>query len=396
MLAAVNVGAGRERVALGHAVGRVLVDCIAAPRAVPGHANSAVDGYAVRSADSMRERAAEFRIVGTAYAGTPYRGNPLRPFQAVRIMTGASLPDGADTVVMQERACTIDGDHVRLEPPHNPGENVRMAGEDLREGAVMLSGGRWLTPADVGLLASVGVAEVSVHRRLRVGVLSTGNEVRALGASLAPGLVYDSNRHQLCAALQRMGVEVCDLGIARDDPEELAQCLRAAASHTDAIISSGGVSGGAADWVRQVVTELGHIGFWKVAMKPGRPLSFGAIGSATFFGLPGNPVAALVSFCWFVKPVLEKRMGILDRPLIPLVEATAETPLRKRPGRMEFQRGVLQPSPDGGYRVRTTGDQGSGILRSMSLANGLIVLGESLGNLDAGSRVPVLPFAAVF
>jgi molybdopterin molybdotransferase len=312
-------------------------------------------------------------------------------------MTGAVMPECADTVVMQEQAKALDDDHVRFEPPFRMAANVRAAGEDLRQGEVMLASGRWLMPADIGLLASVGMVEVSVCRRLRVGVLSTGDEVRGLGEQLTPGVVYDSNRYQLWAALRRMGVEVCDLGIVRDDPGDLVASLRAAATHLDMIVSSGGVSSGAADLIRDVVADIGRINLWRVAMKPGRPLAFGSVGKAIFFGLPGNPVAALVAFCWFVKPVLEKRMGVLDRPMIPLIDATVDTPLRKQPGRMEFQRGVLTPRPEGeGYRVRTTGDQGSGILRSMSLANGLIVLPEAEGPVAAGSRVAVLPFSSVF
>jgi molybdopterin molybdotransferase len=307
------------------------------------------------------------------------------------------MPDGADTVVMQEQAQALDDDHVRFEPPLRAGANVRAAGEDLRQGEVMLANGRWLMPADIGLLASIGLAEVSVRRRLRVGVLSTGDEVRGLGERLTPGLVYDSNRYQLWAALRRLGVEVCDLGIVHDDPGDLSTTLRAAGTHLDMIVSSGGVSGGTADHIREVVADIGRIGLWRVAMKPGRPLAFGSVGNAVFFGLPGNPVAALVAFCWFVRPVLEKRMGVLDRPLIPLIDATVDTPLRKQPGRMEFQRGILTPRAEGsGYQVQTTGDQGSGILRSMSLANGLIVLPEAEGPVAAGSQVAVLPFSAVF
>lgn len=396
MLGAVSGVEARARVSLGNAVGRVLAESVTASRPVPGHANSAVDGYALRGADLPGQGAAEFRVVGMAYAGAPHHGEPLRAGEAVRIMTGAVLPRGADSVVMQELVSVIDTSHIRLEAPCPPGRNIRMPGEDLPEGAVVLDSGRWLTPADIGLLASLGLAEVSVRRRLRVGVLSTGNELRRLGATLPLGAVYDSNRYQLMAGLQRMGVEVCDLGIARDEPDELRACLQAAAAHLDGIVASGGVSSGAADWVRDVVAGLGHISLWKVAMKPGRPLAFGAIGSTLFFGLPGNPVAALVAFCWFVKPVLEQRMGMSDRPLIPLIAATVETPLRKKPGRMEFQRGILSAMPDGGYRVRTTGDQGSGILRSMSLANGLIVLPERLGPVAAGAAVSVLPFSAVF
>ncbi len=396
MLSEVAPVSACERVPLWEAVGRVLAQSVVAARPVPAHANSAVDGYAVRASD-LAEGDNSFRVAGVAYAGSPYQGNPLAAHEAVRIMTGAVMPDGADTVVMQEQTQALDDDHVRFAPPLRAGANVRQAGEDLRAGEVLLACGRWLMPADIGLLASVGLVEISVYRRLRVGVLSTGDEVRGLGGALTPGMVYDSNRYQLSAALRRMGAEVCDLGIVRDDPGELVATLHSAATHLDLIVSSGGVSSGAADRIREVVADIGRISLWRVAMKPGRPLAFGSVENAIFFGLPGNPVAALVAFCWFVRPVLEKRMGVLDRPLIPLINAMVETPLQKQPGRMEFQRGILTPRAGGsGYQVRTTGNQGSGILRSMSLANGLIVLPAAEGPVAAGSQVAVLPFSAVF
>ena len=396
MLAAASSVSGSEHVPLDQAVGRVLAETLVAPRSVPEHAKVAVDGYALHCGEPTPKSAMQCGVIGTAYAGQPYRGEALRAGEAIRVMTGAVLPEGADTVVMQELATVIDGGSIWVQPPFSPGNNVRPPGEDLRQGTPMLEAGRWLLPADIGLIASVGWSEVPVRRRLRVGVLSTGDEVRGLGAPLTPGLVYDSNRYQLCAALRRMAVEVCDLGIVSDEPGRLRGALQSGANHLDVIVSSGGVSSGAADWVRDVVADIGRLSLWKVAMKPGRPLAFGTIGNALFFGLPGNPVAALVAFCWFVKPVLERRMGMLDRPLIPLVDARLEAALQKKVGRMEFQRGVLSPDPHGGYQVRTTGQQGSGILRSMSLANGLIVLPAEQGPVEAGARVSVLPFAAAF
>jgi molybdopterin molybdotransferase len=245
------------------------------------------------------------------------------------------------------------------------------------------------------MMASLGLAEVKLQRTVRVAVLSTGNEVCALGQQLPHGSIYDSNRYALMASLQRMGAEVYDLGIVPDHPKELKRRLAQASSDADVIISSAGVSVGEADHVRPALAELGQIRFWKIAMKPGRPLAFGRIGRATFFGLPGNPVAVLVTFYWLVKPVLEKRMGIVERPLIALVPARAETRLRKQPGRMEFQRGILRPASSGGYRVAVTGEQGSGILRSMSLANALVVLPHERGMVEAGEWVNVLPLAAV-
>ncbi len=385
---------GQERVALDDAAGRVLAEGVVAPLPVPGHTNAAVDGYAVRGVElPVGSGRARFRVVGTALAGRPHL-RPIGAGEAVRIMTGAILPDGADTVIMQEHVEL--GDHcVEVGPDHARGQNVRMAGEDLRAGETILHPGRWLTTADIGLAASVGRGELRVRRVVHAAIISTGSEVREVDQPLAAGAVYDSNRHMLAAAMRRMGVVVHDLGIVADDPEALQSRLRDAARFNDVIVSSGGVSAGEADFVRPVLAGLGSIRFWQVAMKPGRPFSFGEIGSALYFGLPGNPVAALVSFYWLVKPALEKRMGILDRPLIPLVTAEAETRFRKKPGRMEFQRAVLRADGPGGYRVAVTGDQGSGLLRSMSLANGLVVLPTERGSVEPGEWVSVLPLAAV-
>lgn len=386
---------GVEWVPLPDAVARVLADPAAAPRPVPAHTNSAVDGYAVRGIDlADRGRRVPFRVVGTALAGKPFSGC-IGPREAIRVMTGAVMPEGLDTVIMQEQAVLV-GDMVRVDDRQRPGQNVRAAGEDLRQGDTVLRSGRWLTPADVGLLASMGLGGVRVRRRLQVAVLSTGSEVRGLGEALPAGAVYDSNRYILLAALQRMGMSVHDLGIVADDPLELTARLREASGYSDVVISSGGVSIGEADYVRPALSRAGRIRFWKVAMKPGHPLAFGKIGDAAFFGLPGNPVAVLVSFYWLVRPALEKLMGISERPLIPLVPAKAATPFHKRPGRMEFHRAVLEPHADGHYRISSVGDQGSGILRSMSVANSLAVLAEASGPVMPGDPVSALPFSAIF
>lgn len=385
---------GRQVVPLGAAAGRVLAEPVTAPRAVPGHDNAAVDGYAVRGEDlPPGPQRACLRVVGTAWAGCPHAGS-IGPGEAVRIMTGAVMPEGSDTVIMQEQVEAAEQE-ILVGPGHESRQNVRLAGEDLRPGETVLLPGRWLTPADIGLAASLGCTELKVRPVIHAGILSTGTEVRAPGQPLAAGAVYDSNRYMLTAALQRMGVAVHDLGIVPDDPDALQQRLRDASLFNEVILTSGGVSAGEADFIRPVLAGLGRIQFWRVAMKPGRPFSFGEIGAATFFGLPGNPVAALVSFYWLVKPALEKRMGILDRPLLPLVTAEAETRFRKKPGRMEFQRAILRAEAPGEYRVAATGDQGSGILRSMSLANGLAVLPAERGSVEPGDRVTVLPLAAV-
>lgn len=394
LLAETPAVTGQEVVPLAAAAARILAVPVIAPRPVPGHTNAAVDGYAVRGEDlPSGPDPTPFRVVGAALAGRPYTGR-VGAGEAVRIMTGAILPDGADTVIMREQVQVTDADIV-IGRGHCRGQNVRLAGEDLRPGEAVLHPGRWLTPADIGVLASIGSRHVHVRRLVHVGVLSTGSEVRALGQPLTAGAVYDSNRYMLMAALQRMGVAVHDLGLVADDPEVLRRRLEEAALFNDAIISTGGVSVGEADFIRPVLSTLGHIQFWKVAMKPGHPFAFGRIGHANFFGLPGNPVAALISFYWLVKPALEQRMGILDRPLIPLVPARAGSPFRKKLGRMEFQRAILGADGPGEYYVTGTGEQGSGILRSMSLANCLVVLPSERGPVAPGEQVAALPLSAV-
>ncbi len=394
LLAETPAASGQEVVALTAAVARVLAAPVIAPRPVPGHDNAAVDGYAVRGVDlPSGPDPICFRVIGAALAGQPYSGS-IGSGEAVRIMTGAILPDGADTVVMREQVEVTEAG-VFIGRGHMQAQNVRLAGEDLRSGETVLHPGRWLTPADIGVLASVGNRQVTVRRRVHVGVLSTGSEVRALGQPLAAGEVYDSNRYMLMTALRRLGAEVHDLGVVPDDPAALRRRLEEASLFSDAIISSGGVSVGEADFIRPVLSTLGRMQFWKVAMKPGHPFAFGRIGEATFFGLPGNPVATLISFYWLVKPALEQAMGIMDRPLIPLVPARAESAFRKKPGRMEFHRAILRAEVSGEYRVAGTGDQGSGILRSMSLANCLVVLPSERGPVSPGDRVAALPLAAV-
>ena len=394
VLAEARPVSGVDVVPLADAVGRVAADDITVPRPVPGHTNAAVDGYAFRACDlAAGSDPTAFRLIGESLAGTPFAG-VVGLGETVRIMTGAVLPGGADTVVMQEEVAH-SGDDVLIGPRCPPGANIRPAGEDWRQGEIALAAGRWLTPADIGVGTSLGLESLRVVRRMAVGVLSTGSEVRAVGQALEAGSVYDSNRQMLLAALRRLGVIVHDLGIVPDDEAELARRLLDASAHCDAILTSGGVSAGKADLVRPVVAATGEIRFWRIAMRPGRPFAFGRIGNAALFGLPGNPVSAIVSFYWLVRPALEKSMGITDRPLVPLVPAIAASPFPKRPGRMEFQRAVLQADGQGGYTVRSTGDQGSGMLRSMVVANGLTVLATERGPVSAGEAVPVLPFSAL-
>lgn len=394
MLAAVEPMSGSELVSLFEGLDRVLAEPVIAPFDVPPCANSAVDGYAIRAADIPDAGTTRvLPVSGVVLAGQ--RTCALKPGTAMRIMTGAPLPDGADTVLMQERVEIRDG-AIRIDARHRAGDNVRPAGEDVRTGETVLEPGRRLTPPDLGLIASLGRGEVRVKRRLKVALLSTGDELCGVGEVRRPGCIYDSNRHGLGAALRRLGAQVIDLGIVPDRPEDLRTALLAAAAQSDVVISSGGVSVGDADYVRSVLTEIGDIAFWKVAIKPGRPIAFGHLGSTTFFGLPGNPVAVFVTFYSLVLPVLERLAGQLEPGVVLSIAARCQVPLRKKPGRTEFQRGVLFRDERGEWCVRTTGRQGSGILRSMSLANAFIVLPHDSGPVEPGDSVIVLPFAVLF
>jgi molybdopterin molybdotransferase len=378
-----------EPVAIRAALGRVLADDVTSAIDVPAATNSAMDGYAISGRDVPASGTRELAVVGTAWAGRPFAGR-LQPGQAVRIMTGAVLPAGADTVVIQERA-ERSGDRLRIGAGTRPGDNVRVAGEDIAAGATVLAHGTRLTPADIGLLASLGIGTVTVHRRVRVAFFSTGDELRSVGEPLGPGDVYDSNRYTLYGMLTRIGAEFIDLGVVRDERPALEAAFRDAAGRADAVITSGGVSVGEADFVKEILQKTGHVDFWKVAMKPGRPLAFGRIGDAWFFGLPGNPVSVMVTFYQFVQPALRRLMG--ERHHAPLrVQAVCASRLKKRPGRMEFQRGVLETGADGRAVVRKTGAQGSGILSSMSHANCFIVLPMDSAGVEPGAVVDVEPF----
>ena len=392
ILSALEPMMARQRVPLRDALSRVLAESILSPADVPAHTNSAMDGYACGGADLPAEGVAELDLVGEALAGHPFRAEVQRG-QAVRIMTGAPIPPGADTVVMQEQAEAHEG-KVRIGTGHRPGQNIRRAGEDIAAGSVVLEPGRILTPADLGVLASLGVAEVSVRRRPRVAFFSTGDELRSIGQPLGEGEVYDSNRYTLFGMLTRLGVDILDLGVVSDDPPRLEEALRRAAADADLVITSGGVSVGEADYIKALLESLGTMSFWKIAMKPGRPLAFGHIDGSLFFGLPGNPVAVMVTFYQFVQPALRLLMtGRVEEPL--LVEAVSRARLRKRPGRTEFQRGVLGRGTDRRLEVDLTGKQGSGVLRSMSLADCFIVLTHEQADVEPGESVLVQPFAGL-
>jgi len=374
-----------ERAFVRLGLNRVLAEDVIAPDNVPAHDNSAMDGYAVRHAELDASGETRLRIAGTAYAGRSFEG-AIGPGEALRIMTGAIVPPGLDSIVIQE-VVRVDGDCVVIPPGQRPGQNFRHAGEDLRAGQPALQAGKLLRPAEIGLLASLGQVEVTLKRRLRVAVFSTGDELGALGNRLQPGQVYDSNRYTLWSMLQRLGCEILDMGVVKDDPAALEAALLEAASSSDAIITSGGVSVGEADFIRELMTRLGEVAFWKIAMKPGRPMAFGKIGDAWLFGLPGNPVAVMVTFYQFVRPALLKMMGT-EPTSLPFFQVTCSAALKKAPGRTEFLRGVLYQDQDV-WRVRPTGAQGSGILRSMSDANCFIVLEHERGNVAVGELVSV-------
>ncbi len=381
-----------EEVPVGEALGRVLASNLQATMDVPPHENSAVDGYAVCSADLPSHGNAELQLIGTALAGHPFEGTIGRG-ECIRIMTGAPMPGGADTVVMQEH-CTANEFAIRVSSGHRIGENVRRAGEDLRRGQVFLESGRCLSASDLGLTASQGLPTINAVRRPRVAIFSTGDEVRPPGVQLQSGQIFDSNRFTLHGLLQALGAEVSDLGIIPDSVEALSDALERAARESDAVITSGGVSVGEADYVKQVLKARGEVAFWKVAMKPGRPLAFGRLGSCLFFGLPGNPVAVMVAFQQFVQPAIIRLSGAAHREPLTF-PARALGRLRKRPGRTEFQRGILSRDSEGALVVRPWGPEGSGILRSMSEANCLIVLDHDSDSIEPGQLVDVQPFGGL-
>jgi molybdopterin molybdotransferase len=372
-----------EAVPVRESLGRVLAQDIVPSINVPGHDNSAMDGYAVRFSDLKNE--SQLKNVGTALAGKPFHGQ-LSAGQCVRVMTGAVMPQGTDTVVVQE-VCNADGDRITIPAGQNKGQNVRAAGEDLKAGVPVLGAGQQVRAAELGLIASLGIGELKVKRRLRVAFFSTGDELASIGTALKEGEVYDSNRYTLHGMLARLGVDVIDMGVVRDDPAALEKAFRQA-SRYDAIVTTGGVSVGEADFIKQMMAKLGEVLFWKIAMRPGRPMAFGRIGDAFLFGLPGNPVAVMVTFYQFVRDALLVLSGRTDSVEIPLLPAVSSGSIRKIPGRTEYQRGILFKEGDA-WKVRTTGQQGSGVLRSMSEANCFIVLEHERGKVEAGDLVSV-------
>ncbi|NML29535.1 molybdopterin molybdotransferase MoeA [Paraburkholderia antibiotica] len=406
-----------ERVALRDALDRVLAADIVSPIDVPAHENSAMDGYAFHSAalahsaqsstqnstpGSAQGASIELTVAGKALAGHPFAGR-VAANQCVRVMTGACMPPDCDTVVPQERVERDSANPATIRFAADAvavGANRRRAGEDLARGHVALRAGRIVRASDLGLLASLGIGEVSVRRRLRVAFFSTGDELRSLGEPLDAGSVYDSNRYTLFAMLRRLNVDALDLGVIRDEPAALEAALRSAAANADVVLTSGGVSVGEADFTKQLLQTFGDVAFWSLAMRPGRPLAFGRLWSgeqpglgkpALFFGLPGNPVAVMVTFYQIVREALLLMAGATPRPL-PVLHAASRVAIRKRAGRTEFQRGVAEPDANGHWHVTPTGSQGSGVLSSMSEANCFIVLGHDEADIDAGERVSIMLF----
>ena len=381
-----------ELVSVHDSFDRILAAPITSKINVPGHVNSAVDGYATSSNSIQENNISQLHVVGSSFAGRPYQGK-MKTGDAVRIMTGAVVPEQADLVVMQEHA-ERDGDTVTVDDRTKAGDNVRAAGEDIKIGDVVLAAGHRIGPAELGLIASLGIEKVSIKRQAKVAFVSTGDELKGVGQPLEPGEIYDSNRYTLYGMLKRLNVEIIDLGVVIDDRDAVRAALLQAASSADMVITSGGVSVGEADYIKEILQEVGEVNFWKVAMKPGRPLAFGKIQDAIFFGLPGNPVSVMVTFYQFVQPALIKLMGGYAEKFVT-VKARAANDLKKRPGRMEFQRGYLQSDDSGELTVSTDADQGSGILSSMSRANCFIVLPIDSGRVAEGEWVPVQPFHGV-
>ena len=401
---------------LFEALGRVLADDVVSPFDVPPHDNSAMDGYALAGAALAAGTELHLKVVGTALAGKAWQGT-VAPGECLKIMTGAIMPAGLDTVVPQEFV-SAQGDRITVPAKLlKPGDNRRLRGEDLMQGRAALSKGELLTPARLGLVASLGMKTVPVLRSLRVAYFSTGDEILSLGEPPREGAVYDSNRYTVFGMLRRLGCDVIDMGVVRDEPALLEAAFMRAAAQADAIITSGGVSVGEADHTKTMMKKLGDVAFWRVAMRPGRPMAAGRIlqaksassplatsassyqnnsnpNGAILFGLPGNPVAVMVTFLAFVRPALLQMMGC-PAAAPPLLRARSLEPIRKKPGRTEYQRGTVSSAADGSLQVQTTGNQGSGVLSSMAEANGLIVLHHGQGHVAAGEDVDVMMFDGV-
>ncbi|GGB71529.1 molybdopterin molybdotransferase MoeA [Shewanella inventionis] len=393
LLAQVAATQDTELVTLNHAIDRVLAEDLASSIDLPPFDNSAMDGYAFNYADlDSTKTHTSLTLVGSSFAGHPFQGKP-QPNTCIRIMTGAPVPAGYDTVQMQENT-QANGNQITIEHPHKQGANVRKRGEELLAGTKVLHRGVIIRAAEMGVLATIGISQVRVSRTLKVAFFSTGDELRPVGSELAPGQIYDSNRYSIQGLLSKSNVQWIDLGVIPDNKEAIRGAFKEAASLADMVLTSGGVSVGEADFTKQILSEEGQITFWKLAIKPGKPFAFGKIGKAVFCGLPGNPVSSMVTFYKLVLPILQKMQGL--KPTTPLFcQATLQTDIRKHPGRVEYQRGILTRNASGELEVSITGSQGSGMLTSMSLANCFVILDQFQGDLSKGNTVTVEPFNSV-
>ena len=374
------------------ALGHTLAEDVISDINVPPHRNSAMDGYAIQSTDLNADNNLQLKVIGTSFAGAPYDGT-VSSGECIRIMTGAMMPTSADTVIMQED-CERTDDVINLNCQHKSGQNVRHPGEDIQQGSVVLTAGKQISPADLGLLSSIGIGNVQTYCKPKVAFFSTGDELKSLGETLGPGDIYDSNRYTLFGMLQKMDVEIIDLGVIADKKELIQQTLENAAQSADMVLTSGGASVGEADYISEILQDIGQVNFWKIAMKPGKPLAFGHINQTPYFGLPGNPVSVMATCYLFVQPAISYLKGLKHNEHLSL-KATCLNPLKKAPGRTDFQRGLLKQNQKGELTVDTTGMQGSHILTSMSKANCFIVIPQDSGNVEAGAIVEVLPFNGI-
>lgn len=389
MTSAVKKIQGIEVVAIRDALNRVLAKEVISTINVPPYANSAMDGYAFNSVDLPASGENTLTLVGKSFAGIPFEGE-VKPGECVRIMTGAQIAKGTDTVIMQEQV-QVNDTAITIKSGHCKNENIRHIGEDIKDGDSVLNVGQLISPAELGVLASLGVAEVTVQKKLRVAFFSTGDELRNVDEALEEGQIYDSNRYTIFGMLKNLSVELIDMGILPDDRQTIEDAFKQASTQADAIITSGGVSVGEADYVKETLDKLGKVDFWKIAMKPGKPLAFGFIDDAVFFGLPGNPVSVMATFYQFALPTLKTMMG-LNATKATVVKVSCKSDLRKTPGRTDFQRGILQTNDQGELVVESIGMQASHVLSGMSKANCFIILPQDWGNVEAGTLVDVQPF----
>jgi len=382
----------KEKITLHKAHQRVLASDVIATFDVPPFRNSAMDGYAIRSVDLVEAASTKLNVVGKSFAGHPFNG-AVNAGETVRIMTGAVMPKDTDTVIMQEHVQNQE-DQIEIPAGQKPTQNVREVGEDLKQGDIILQPGRRLHAADIGLLASMGIVEIEVFCKPRIAIFSTGDELQSLGTPLESGQIYDSNRYTLDALLKKAGVEIIDMGVLPDDEAIITKALENAAYDADIVITSGGVSVGEADFIKDTLMKLGHVDFWKIAMKPGKPLAFGKLGDALFFGLPGNPVSVMVTFALFARESIRIISGEDKQTSVSLTAVTLDD-LKKQPGRRDYQRGIYKRSSTGELEVSTTGPQGSHILKSMSMANCFVVLPRQSEDIPKGTALEILPFSDI-